>query len=630
MTTCRILAVALLILGAACGAQEDARPDWEGAIADSRADRAGDAVSAFENSAKLDADPSLEALAEWAISLAAIGREQDADRLVGEARERAGTESAANRKLGTWLARSPSLRADGIAMLEALLKRSPDNRATLRALGRAYRANGQLDRAEDLLRRALAAAPVDGTHHQSIADERSLLPERARPTAPASAPNILLVMVDTLRADHLGSYGYGRPTSPRIDALAAEGVVFEQAMSQAPWTAASAASLLTGLYPSSHGLEHGGRFKPSMTGLPFTLQSALGTEFTTLAELLRDTGDRTGGFVANAYMSALFGLAQGFEVYDDSHEDYSGDLERLKRRADVTNQRATAWVEQTSEPFFLFVHYMEPHWPYDPPPGFGEEFVEGYTGSLTPIDTGAVVEVRIGETRIITRADLDYIVGLYDGEIQAVDHALASLIEHVRRQANERDLLIVFTADHGEEFLEHGGASHGYTLYQEQLHVPLIFHWPGVLKPTRTATPVALVDVMPTLAALAAPQITSLQFDGQDLGPLLRGEQKDRPGSIHSEATYLGDWHALRSGNFKLVERPDERQLFDLEKDPGEQLNLAANHETHTAELAAESERFRNRSVTAGETRVRLDDEVVRQLEALGYGGAETAPPADP
>ena len=345
---------------------------------------------------------------------------------------------------------------------------------------------------------------------------------------------------------------------------------------------------------------------------------------------MRDVGYRTGGFVANAFMNALFGLGQGFEVYDDSHEDYSGDLSRLKRRADVTNQRAMAWVDQTSEPFFLFVHYMEPHWPYDPPPGFGEEFVEGYTGSLTPLDTSSVVEVRIGKPRTITYADLEYIVGLYDGEIQAVDHALDSLIEHVRDRATERELLVVFTADHGEEFHDHGGASHGYTLYQEQLHVPLIFHWPGVLEPARAAAPVALVDVMPTLAAFAAPEAALPRFDGQDLGPLLRGERSDRPGVIHSEATYQGTWHALRSGNFKLLELPEERQLFDLKQDPEEKLNLAADRETQVAELATESERFRTRKVSSGKTRVRLDGEVARQLEALGYGSVENAPSADP
>jgi arylsulfatase A-like enzyme len=437
-------------------------------------------------------------------------------------------------------------------------------------------------------------------------------------------------MVDTLRADHLGTYGYTRPTSPRIDALAVEGVLFEQATSQAPWTAASAASLFTGLYPSSHGLEHGGRMQPSKAGLPFTLQSALGTQFTTLAEWMRDAGYRTGGFVANAYMNAVLGLGQGFDVYDDFHEDYSGDLDRLKRRADVTNQRALAWVEEASEPFFLFVHYMEPHWPYDPPSGFGEKFVEGYTGPLTPLETGSFVEVRIGETRIFTQADLDYIVGLYDGEIQAVDHAFGSLIQNLTRQGQERELLIVFTADHGEEFHDHGGTSHGYTLYQELLHVPLLFHWPGKFKPARIEAPVALVDVMPTLAAIAAPDITPPRLDGQDLGPLLRGEREDRPGSIHSEATYAGDTHAVRSGKFKLLESADQQELFDLGQDPGEQHDVQMEHEKFTEALAAESKRFRERQVSAGNTKVRLDDEVVRQLEALGYGTSEAAPSPQP
>jgi len=203
---------------------------------------------------------------------------------------------------------------------------------------------------------------------------------------------------------------------------------------------------------------------PATSALPFVVQRTLDPSVRMLTQVLHDHGYQTAAFVSNVYLNAAFGFARGFDVYQDDHADYSGDVLSRKRRGDETNRRVAGWLGRgAKEPFFLLVHYNDPHWPYDPPLPYGAEWVAGYRGRLTPQDTGVVVESERRPVRGLDREDLGYLVGLYDGEIRFADANVGALLENLRSAGLRRPLLTVLTADHGEEFLDHGSMSHGYT-----------------------------------------------------------------------------------------------------------------------------------------------------------------------
>ena len=467
---------------------------------------------------------------------------------------------------------------------------------------------------------------------------RRLAAARARLTpgsAPADAPNVLLVVIDTLRADHLGTHGYRRNTSPNLDRLAGEATLFENAVSQAPWTAPSVATLFTGLYPSVHGLDEGVRWghdqRAAGASLEFGIQKVLGASQVTLAEVLRSHGYRTAGFVSAVFVNSIFGFAQGFQVYDDEHADYSGDYFRTKRRAEETNRRVFAWLgHELEEPFFLFVHYIDPHWPYDPPRPHGASYVADYQGRLTPGDTAFVVESGGAPITGVDGEDLRYLIGLYDGEIHYVDAQLAALLERVRATPTERGLLTVVTADHGEEFLDHGSGSHGYTLFEEQVHVPLVLHFPGRIPSRRIQGPVGLVDVMPTILELVGVPGRPGLSQGESLLPLIDGRMTVSARVEYSEATYGGALRALQtSEGMKLIHSATHEGalLFSLLDDPGEKRHLGAEMSELADGLAERIERWSRANRLArlevhgpGDAeQVELDSDIQERLRALGY-----------
>jgi arylsulfatase A-like enzyme len=486
--------------------------------------------------------------------------------------------------------------------------------------------------ARALARRCRLAVPgYDGSDGWSCAPP----PEAAAPaaTAPPDAPDVVLVVVDSLRADHVSSYGYSRPTTPHLDALAREGVLFENAVSQAPWTGASVASLLTGLQPSVHGLDAGPRWvaMPASGGLPFVVQRKMHGSAETLPEVLRAHGYRTAGFVSNVYLNSVFGFGRGFDVYQDDHADYSEDVLLRKRRGDETNRRVAAWLAtRPREPFFLLVHYNDPHWPYDPPPPHGAAWVAGYRGPLTPEDTAFVAESE-GRVVDLDRKDLEYLVGLYDGEVAFADANVGALFAQLRGAGLQRSVLAVVTADHGEEFLDHGSTSHGYTLFEEQLHVPLVMRLPGVLPARRVRQQVRLIDVMPTVLDLAGIGGDETRLQGESLAALARGSADHGPGDAFSEAPLRGALRSLRTGTgWKLVEdlQRGGRLVFDLVRDPHERTDLSARDPAAARALARRAARqaaaCRARRATLdleGPTPapVVVDEALRKRLEALGY-----------
>lgn len=287
--------------------------------------------------------------------------------------------------------------------------------------------------------------------------------EPARAPTPTAPPDILLVVVDTLRADHLGIYGYDRPTSPHIDALARRGAWYTRAYAQSGWTMASFASLLTGLLPHQHRVVRDGR-DPTRYG-------HLSPEIPTLAESLRDAGYSTGAVVNNTFLAPEFGLNRGFQRWDWVGSDQDG-----SRDARDSVKAALSWLDTQTGPTFLMIHFMDPHVSYNPP--------EDLRGTFAPRDQSLVHVPFRGVPDILGRdandrspppADVVAVVtGLYDEEILGTDRAIGDLVEGLRADGRLDRALIVLTADHGEELWDHGHFEHGHTLYGELTHVPLI------------------------------------------------------------------------------------------------------------------------------------------------------------
>jgi choline-sulfatase len=375
-------------------------------------------------------------------------------------------------------------------------------------------------------------------------------------------PNVLLILVDTLRADKLGCYGSNLGATPCIDALAAEGVRFESSYAHAPWTTPAVASILTSLYPPEH--RAGGRLG-KFSKLPESVR--------TLAECFRDAGYATAAVINVDFLTQTFGMTQGFEHTD--FETYPSNV--TVRPAGRTTDAALTWLRQPrDQPFFLMVHYFDPHLVYAPPAEYRKRFAAPEDRE-DPRWVFGTREQVVGYRRGVVHFDESTIrraEKLYNGEVAYTDHEVGRLIDALGGLGLARSTIVVFTADHGEEFLDHGGFEHGHTLYNELVHVPLIFRYPERLPPGTVATVVGHVDVAPTLCELAGVD-PDPSFVGRSLLGLMFGDPgRDRP--IVLEGNFWGP--PLRGwihDGFKLILDPDgEVELYRLDTDPGERDNL--------------------------------------------------------
>ncbi len=395
-------------------------------------------------------------------------------------------------------------------------------------------------------------------------------------------PSILLITLDTTRADHLGPYGSEDAETPNLSALAEEGIVFEQAVAVASVTAPTHASLLTGLYPRQHGLRD-------------NLTHHLGDDIPTLAEWLSAAGYRTAAFVSAIVLESHYGLDQGFEVYDDDRRSASANPSMrmiTERTALATADRALAWLDalDEDEPYLLWVHFYDPHLPYSPPSPWAEKYRE------RP----------------------------YDGEIAYMDTQIGRLLQHPRTTGG--DVMVAAIGDHGEGLGEHGEKAHGLLVYDSTIHVPWIMRLPGGPSGARIAAPISQVDLVPTIADMMNLNSETTGFealDGRSLLPLLQAKEwaPERMLFAESEVPFFSyGWARLktvREGALKYIDAPLE-ELYDLEHDPGENHNLATERESEARRLAAEIELWAAGNGDAGST-VPVDAEAVEMLRALGY-----------
>jgi len=428
-------------------------------------------------------------------------------------------------------------------------------------------------------------------------------------------PNLILISIDTLRADHLGAYGYQRPTSPVIDRrLAAEGITFEEVYSQSPKTTPSHMTMLTSLYPSVHGIEMWEEGTPG---------SVLSPRVYTLAEVLKEAGYATAAFTGGANLDRSRGFNQGFDIY--KHDDQLG--------------RARRWLAaHRGRKFFLFLHTYTVHDPYVPPPELVTQFAPDYRGPILD----AVARLRAGKGgwwdrhRVFWKSvdaasprDVEFVARLYDAGIRDMDRSwMAPLLDELEGLGLARSTLIVFTADHGEAFGEHGVFLHD-DLYGGTLHVPLILRLPGRLAPgRRVATPAALVDLMPTvLGILGVPAPPATQ--GRNLAPLVLGSAPDAPAEdVVSEYSQPGShrtYETLRRGPLTYMVDKDAESLFDHTADPEERTNLLPAKVAEAEPLRAALVRWRQAAAPLAARLGPRGDGVVpsaeteRRLRALGY-----------
>ena len=399
-----------------------------------------------------------------------------------------------------------------------------------------------------------------------------------------SRPNVLLVTIDTLRADHVGCYGYGAASTPTIDALAKRGIRFETAVAHAPLTGPSHASILTGQTPLGHGFRNNSGY-------------VLTPEGRTAAQDFRLAGYRTAAFVSGFPLDRRFGFDRGFDTYDD-HLPKGNDRRRtpyVERFADATTDAALHWLAspvpgggQQPAPWFLWVHYYDPHAPYEPPGDLAKRY---------------------------QRAP-------YDGEIAFVDQQLGRLL-HALDERNETGRTVVLvTADHGESLGEHGEGTHGIFIYDATLRVPWVMAGPLITAGRVSKTVARSIDVLPTLADYAGlPQRTDLE--GRSLRPAIDGhEMGEAP--TYAESLYpeveLG-WaplHAWRASGFKFIKAP-KPELYDMEKDPSETTNRAAEERARAEDLGGKLEMALRRPTPTAAAAPAVDAEAAERLRALGY-----------
>lgn len=467
-------------------------------------------------------------------------------------------------------------------------------------------------------------------------------------TPPRELPfNVVMVLIDTLRADHLGAYGYDRPTSPVFDALAREGTLFEGVTAQAPWTKPSVASLMTGRFVHNHGV--------------VSSRDALADDAHTLAEALRERGYRTAAFSGNPWITPEFRFDQGFDEFESGRAmgpqltvlyrtlrrvdrllpvnlarrafwGASANLGNSERDRQLTDA-AVEWIGQQSaaNPFFLYMHLIGPHDPYDPPAEYVRRFREpGWDGRKGPTKPPARVQTDFDTAEPLDETQRAALIAQYDGAIAFADEQFGRLLEALRRSGQLDRTLVVVVADHGEEFYEHGNWRHGNQLYSEVVHVPLLFRIPGQAAAKRTDLAM-LVDVFPTVVGLVdGAGAADAAVDGR---PLFASGAESATATAFSEHWWFdgGTYNSrmVRRGPLKLMESRDEArgkektELYDLASDASEKRNLLENptavSENGLGELQGLLARFGDKVSVASAVRVDVEQSTKERLRQLGY-----------
>ncbi len=452
----------------------------------------------------------------------------------------------------------------------------------------------------------------------------------AEPPAAPRPSAIILVTVDTLRADRVSFDGYRLPTTPFLDRLAREGVTFERSYATSSWTPPTMASIFTGVPPMTHGVVSG-----EIIDARAVRQPVLPESLSTIAELVGSLGFRTLGVASNRHLALDLGFGQGFDRYFDPPSFIGATVVNVQVRKLLAAEFGPDWARSwRSRPLFLWLHYFDPHDPYIPYDPWMAQHAPGIDVH-DPLSPARLVMADLKQSFPRPDAALaEAIRPLYDSEIRRTDQLLSDLWGELKPDDN---VLFIFTADHGEEMVDHGNLGHSHSLYDELVRVPLLFWWPrGLPAGVRIGQPVSALDILPTILDLLG-QGAPASLAGRSLAALWRsapegsaGAEK-RPVFLELEPPKPFRW-AVVDGDRKLIvdpATPAAPELYDLKNDPGEKVNLAAREPEEVERLRAELRAWARKNPRAPDqrTRDRVDDELRKQLEALGYLGP-TAPGA--
>ena len=392
---------------------------------------------------------------------------------------------------------------------------------------------------------------------------------------------VILISIDTCRADYLGCYGYPENTTPNIDELAKEGILFENVVSPVPYTLPAHSSIFTGTIPPYHGVHDNKKYRLDEANV-------------TLAEMLQKRGYKTCGIVSTIVLESELGIAQGFDDYYDYRKTVAPGtpLPTVEKKAEHTTQKALDWLEENKDDsFFMFLHYYDPHTPYEPPEPFAAKFADN----------------------------------LYAGEIAYVDHYIGKVISKLKELGLYDSSLLVIVGDHGEGLWEHDESQHGFFIYQTTLSVPLIFKLPGQTESRRVSDLVSLVDITPTVCSLVGVSVPK-EVSGRDLSPYLRGEPVDgEKRYIYAESlgptlVTANSLLGIIEGEWKYIQttRPE---LYNLKADPGETTNLVDAEPQRARILKEQLKIILDDQLQVGRGRHEPDAQRLERLRTLGYVG---------
>jgi arylsulfatase A-like enzyme len=421
--------------------------------------------------------------------------------------------------------------------------------------------------------------------------------------------NVILISMDTLRADHLGCYGYARDTTPHLDAFSKESVLFTQVIAQAPYTVSSHMSMFTSMYPSFHKVN-------------LIRESTMNPKIETLAERLYNNGYRTWAIVGGGQMSSDYGLSEGFESYTEFTSPHRDVWRKI--------QEIIGFIEkEKNNNFFIFFHSYKPHAPYNPLPPYDTMFSPDYSGPISG-SINQIEAINSGEIEV-TPKDIEHLIALYDGDIREMDDQIAELFEYLKKEGLDKRTLVVFTSDHGEEFGEHGKVGvHSHTVYDELLLVPLILHLPDILPRGAVQNDqVQSVDILPTILDLTGIEFDETVIQGKSLLPIFKSGQNavnNREAFSERLAADGNHYRSMRSSGYKYIMHEVKKKDFvghlyyDLTSDPQEQNSLELSPQklrgmfNKILFLIEEGKR-----VDAFQRGRKIDQDTLETLKALGY-----------
>lgn len=424
------------------------------------------------------------------------------------------------------------------------------------------------------------------------------------------SPNVIIISLDALRADALGCYGYSRPTSPFLDEIAASGVRFENATAQASWTLPSMASLMTSKYPMETGMTN--------------FNSRFPDNALRAAEIYKENGYHTAGFITCDFLSRERGFAEGFDVFE---EFLNG------ARAEDINQKVFKWLSSydREKPFFLWIHYFDAHADYDPPTPYDRSFERSFPNK--ELGTARHLQNLLKNGQRLSDEDNEGVRLLYDQEILYLDSQLRALRDRLKLENALDNTVTVIASDHGEEFLEHDGMLHTTSLYEELIHVPLILHYPKKVPAGKTVrTPVQNMDVLPTLLELCKID-SNHDLKGKSLLSGVDAQTEENLCFSHLEVSNDGgnymDWkpslfktlYMARKGADKIIydAKQDAYEFYNLQSDPKERFNIYKENDPNCLELKSALSEWMNSMKDSKTDSVEMDPEVLERLEALGY-----------